>query len=157
MRSKSLAIGALVLSTCAVAAPPSPKQCRNIADPAARLACYDRAADEGSAGKQVQSLQRPAAMPASAPPPPMKASEAKRAAARPAEKAAMSGQIVAVRPLRHGYFALQLDSGAVYETTVVGTPPPMGAEVHIRRTLLGTTFLDIRGWSPIAVRPSRYR
>jgi hypothetical protein len=89
----------------------------------------------------------------------MAAPEPARAAAatRPIDKASADGQIVAVRPLRHGYFALELDSGAVYETTVVGTPPPVGADVHIRRTLLGTTFFDIKGWSPITVRPSRQR
>jgi hypothetical protein len=159
MRSTSLAIGALVLSTCASAAPSSTEQCRNIADPAARLACYDRAADEGTAGKQGRSAERPAAAPAPSPSSPTTASEPPRAAppTRATEKAPVNGQIVAVRPLRHGYFALELDNGAIYETTVVGTPPPVGAEVHIRRTLLGTTFFDIKGWSPITVRPSRQR
>ena len=87
----------------------------------------------------------------------MTAPEPARAATatRPTDETSRNGQIVAVRPLRHGYFALELDNGAVYETTVVGTPPPVGAGVHIRRTLLGTTFFDIKGWSPITVRPSR--
>ena len=159
MRTTSLAIGALVLSTWASAAPPSTEQCRSIADPAARLACYDRAADEGTAGKQGRSAERPAAAPAPSPGSPMTAPEPPRVApaTRATDKAPANGQIVAMRPLRHGYFALELDNGAIYETTVVGTPPPVGAEVHIRRTLLGTTFFDIKGWSPITVRPSRQR
>ncbi len=66
-----------------------------------------------------------------------------------------SGRIAATSPLRHGYFRLELEDGTAYETTVVGPPPPVGAEVHIRRTLLGTTFFDIKGWSPITVRLSR--
>jgi len=97
-------------------------------------------------------------MPASSPPAPVPAPEPTHAAAtRPTDEASRNGQIVAVRPLRHGYFALELDNGAVYETTVVGTPPPVGADVHIRHTLFGTTFFDIKGWSPITVRPSRQR
>ena len=65
------------------------------------------------------------------------------------------GRIAAVSPLRHGYFRLELEGGPAYETTVIGTPPPVGAEVRIRNTLFGTTFFDIKGWSPITVRLSR--
>ena len=157
MRSTSLVIAALSLAPSISAAPPSTEQCRSIADPAVRLACYDRIADGETAGKRDRSHERPAAT--STPPAPVAAPEPTHAtaASRPTDQAATDGQIVAARPLRHGYFALELDSGAVYETTVVGTPPPVGANVHIRRTLLGTTFFDIKGWSPITVRPSRQR
>jgi len=153
-----LAIAALFLAPAAYTASPGPEQCRSIADPAERLACYDRATDQ-EAGKEARSRQAPPQVPASVPAAPVATPEPPRAAAvtRTPDQAATGGQIVAVRPLRHGYFALELDNGAVYETTVVGTPPPVGADVHIRRTLFGTTFFDIKGWSPITVRPSRQR
>ena len=68
-----------------------------------------------------------------------------------------AGRIATVSPIRHGYYRLELDDGTAYETTVTGTPPPAGATVTIRRTFLGTTFFDIRGWSPISVRLARPR
>ena len=68
-----------------------------------------------------------------------------------------AGRIAAVSPLRHGYYRLELDDGTAYETTVTGTPPPAGASVQIRRTFLGTTFFDIKGWSPVSVRLARPR
>lgn len=71
--------------------------------------------------------------------------------------ATRAGRIAAVSPIRHGYYRLELDDGTAYETTVTGTPPPAGATVKIRRTFLGTTFFDIRGWSPISVRLARRR
>ena len=62
-----------------------------------------------------------------------------------------------VSPIRHGYYRLELDDGRAYETTVTGAPPPAGASVQIRRTFLGTTFFDIKGWSPVSVRLARPR
>ena len=78
-----------------------------------------------------------------------------RAPASMDRNAKTGGRIAAVSALRHGYFRLELDGGPAYETTVVGTPPPVGAEVRIRHTLFGTTFFDIKGWSPITIRLSR--
>lgn len=160
MRPRHLAITAVFLAPCASAAPVATEQCRSIADPAERLACYDHAADQEAGGKLRGGSQDSATKQVeSSFPSPRPAPEPARAAVRatPANTAGADGDIVAVRALRHGYFALELENGAVYETTVIGAPPPVGAEVHIRHTLLGTTFFDIRGWSPITVRQSRPR
>ena len=150
-RSMSLIGAAFLLGPAAYAAPLDAGTCRAIADPAERLACYDRAADQPVAPAPARNA--PAAPLAASPPPPVPAPA--RAPTREESKAATSGRIAATQPLRHGYFRLELEDGAAYETTVVGPPPPVGSEVHIRRTLLGTTFFDIKGWSPITVRLSR--
>jgi hypothetical protein len=41
--------------------------------------------------------------------------------------------------------------------TSVGPSPPVGAEVRIRQTFVGTTYLDLAGWDPIAIKPTRRR
>ena len=156
-RSISLAVVALLLASSASAAPPGNETCRTISDPGERLACYDRVAGREipAAGDQPHRRSSDTAVPSS---PPVASSPTRAAEpARDRSNAVTNGRIVAVHQLRHGYFSLELDNGASYETTVVGTPPPVGAEVHIRHTLLGTTFFDIRGWSPITVRQSRQR
>jgi hypothetical protein len=160
VRSMMLVSTALVLAPAALAAPADVEKCRAIADPAQRLACYDQAAAQPSASPA------PAGPSAASPPPPATsapASEPRRARAekrghRELEQRAelpSEGRIAAITPLPHGYFRLQLADGIAYNTTEVANPPPVGADVRIRRTFLGTTFFDIKGWSPIAVRLSR--
>lgn len=152
-RSMGVVGAALLLGSAASAATPDAAKCRTIADPAERLACYDRAADQPAAAPPSAPAPAAPAIPSAAPPPapvPARAAPPNRE-----EMKAVTGRIAATSPLRHGYFRLELQDGTAYETTVVGPPPPVGAEVHIRRTLLGTTFFDIKGWSPITVRLSR--
>lgn len=159
-RSMSLIGAAFLVGPAASAAAADVGKCRAIADPTERLACYDRAADQPAAraepvvpAEPAPARNAPATPLAASPQPPTPAPV--RAPTREEAQAATSGRIAAAEPLRHGYFRLAMEDGAVYETTVVGPPPPVGAEVHIRRTLFGTTFFDIRGWSPITVRLSR--
>ena len=152
-RSMSLIGAAFLLGTAAYAAPSDTGTCRAIADPTERLACYDRAADQPAASAPARNA--PATPLAASPQPLAPAPAPVRAPTREEAKATTSGRIAATQPLRHGYFRLELEDGAAYETTVVGPPPPVGSEVHIRRTLFGTTFFDIKGWSPITVRLSR--
>jgi len=153
-RSMSLIGAAFLLGTAAYAAPSDTGTCRAIADPTERLACYDRAADQPAAPAESAPARNAPATPLAASPQPPAPAPA-RTPTREEAKATTSGRIAAAEPLRHGYFRLAMEDGAVYETTVVGPPPPVGAEVHIRRTLFGTTFFDIKGWSPITVRLSR--
>ncbi len=58
-------------------------------------------------------------------------------------------------PLRHGYYRLVLEDGSAYFTTAVAPPPSVGADVHIRRTFVGTTYLDTADRDPISVKPAR--
>lgn len=162
VRSMMLAGTALFLAPAALAASADVEKCRAIADPAQRLACYDQAAGQPSAPAA------PAAQSPAAPPPPVASAATaeprhvrrevrseKRSRREEKAELASEGRIAAVVPLPHGYFRLELADGAAYNTTEVANPPPVGADVRIRRTFLGTTFFDIKGWSPIAVRLSR--
>lgn len=158
-----VAMGALTsLAAAALSAPPSPLEtCRSIADPAARLACYDRAAGQTPAPVAPADTAVPA--PSTAEPAPRAPTFSQHQPSRPSTgrnerreaQSDVDSRIAAVSPVRHGYYRLELADGTAYETTVTGAPPPVGAEVHIRRTFLGTTFFDIPGRSPVSVRPAR--
>lgn len=156
IRSTSLVGMACLLASAASAAPSDSAKCRAIADPAKRLACYDRTAEQDAAPAEGEQTRAAPVMPSAAPRPSPAPSQARAPEpTRDERKVLTSGRIAATRPLRHGYFRLELEDGAAYETTVVGAPPPVGADVHIRHTPFGTTFFDIKGWSPITVRPAR--
>jgi hypothetical protein len=158
VRSTMLAAGTLFLASGAVAASPDLEKCRAITDAAQRLACYDRAAEQAPAvpAPVADNGTPPAPAPSALPPaPPAHARREARESRQERPELASEGRIAAVVPLRHGYFRLELADGTAYNTTVVASPPPVGVEVRIRRTFLGTTFLDIKGWSPIAVKLSR--
>ena len=142
----------------AAAASPETDACRAVTNAAERLACFDRVtapdavmpadpATSGRTGRAPAAAALPARHPA--------APAAPRAARGTQAAAARDGVLAAVTPLRHGYFRLQLDDRTSYDTTVVSLAPPVGAKVRVRRTLIGTTFFDIPGWSPIAVKRSR--
>jgi len=162
VRSIIVAGMALFLTSGALAAPADVEKCRAIADPTQRLACYDQAAAQppAPAAPTAQSMTAPPPPVASAPPPeprPARREARSEKRGRQEERAelASEGRIAAVSPLPHGYFRLELADGTAYNTTEVANPPPVGADVRIRRTFLGTTFFDIKGWSPITVRLSR--
>lgn len=162
IRSMILAGTALFLAPGALAAPADVEKCRGIADPAQRLACYDKAAAQPSA-PMAPAAQSPAAPSPQATSEPLPDRRRARAETRSEKRnhreeraeLATEGRIAAVSPLPHGYFRLELADGTAYNTTEVANPPPVGSDVRIRRTFLGTTFFDIKGWSPIAVRLSR--
>jgi len=148
------------------ALPSAPLQdCRSIADPQARLACYDardRASPEPASAatpsmtptSPVSPAPPPAARPA--PPAPMAAAPTSAASSAEIVRANPTGRIAAITPLRYGLFRIQLDDGRQFNTTSnTDAPPTVGDSVSLRRTLMGTTFLDIRGRSPITVRLQR--
>jgi hypothetical protein len=168
VRSMMLAGTAFLLAPAALAAPADVEKCRAIADPAQRLACYDQATGQPSSAPapiaQSPAAQSTVAQSPAAPPPgaasaspsePRHARRDMRSHREQRAELASEGRIASVVPLPHGYFRLELADGTAYNTTEVANPPPAGAEVRIRRTFLGTTFFDIKGWSPIAVRLSR--
>jgi hypothetical protein len=148
----------LLAATAAIATPQN-QDCRAITDPAARLACYD--SRDRSAASAAPAAGVPAAAPSYAPP--------AAVAARPPEAREMSnaevirsnpnGRVASVQPLKYGLYRLTLADGRVLETaTNTQRPPEVGTAVGLRRTLIGTTFLDAPGRDPITVRlVRRYR
>jgi hypothetical protein len=139
----TLMIDLLALAAAAV----SPVQdCRAISNAADRLACYDArdAAPRPPAAKPV-----PAAPTTAEPLPPPAPSASSAAIVR----ADPSGRIVSVKRLRYGLSRLTLDDGRVFDTaTNTDAPPAVGTSVRLRRSVLGTTFLDSPGRSPLTVR-----
>lgn len=147
----------LILAAAGAAAPPV-TDCRTISESAARLACYDAreaapppppaptnqpTASAPGLASQPRSMPQPAYQPAPRP----GASSASIVRAEP------SGQIVAVAPLRYGLFRLTLADGRAFDTaTDADPPPPVGTAIRLRRSMIGTTFLDAPGRSPITVR-----
>ena len=158
--SAVIAAATVFLASAASAETSRGEACRSIADPAARLACYDRAMGTGAAspantvtteGKAPEAMAPPLATPSKQSL--QEVGDRRQDQATPTR----TGRIAVVSPIRHGYYRLELDDGTAYETTATGTPPPAGASVQIRRTFLGTTFFDIKGWSPVSVRLARPR
>lgn len=153
----------LLILAAAGAAAPLASDCRTISESAARLACYDAREAASSPppapasqptpsapnlASQPRATPQPAHQPAPAPAPtPSGASSASVVRADP------SGQIVAVAPLRYGLFRLTLADGRAFDTaTDADPPPPIGTTIRLRRSMIGTTFLDAPGRSPITVR-----
>lgn len=126
----------------------SPQDCRAITDSAARLACYDaREAKPASASSLEMPSTRPAPGYAPSAPQPTAASNASIVRSDP------TGRVTSVTARRYGLFRLTLDDGRTFDTaTNTNAPPVVGDSVRLRRTPIGTTFLDIPGRSPVTVR-----
>ena len=124
--------------------------CARVDDPAARLACYDRAAGRVAAEGAPAPVPTP---PAARPAPSRAVAESPREALR--KRGAFDSTLTSVTPLRHGYYRLELADGSAYDTAVVAPPPPVGAAVHVRKSPLGTTFFDMDGRAPFTVKLSR--
>jgi hypothetical protein len=148
MRALTAAVLCSALIPLPLGAAQAAERCNRIADAAARLACYD--ARNGAPAAPRGAVPGPA--PVTMLPSPSRRSIER---VRPAERAApeLDSRIVAVRPALHGYWLLTLADGRLYETTQSGDAPTVGEAVHLRRTFLGTTFLDIHGRTPLTVRP----
>ena len=162
----TLGFASVLLAAGAEAAPRSIDECRTLADPSARLACYDQvagAAPSAQTPAPASQLPAPAAAPSfqnrTAPPTAAYQPAAPvRVQAAPAElkkRSDFDSRLTAVVPLRHGIYRLELEDGTAYETTAVAPPPAAGEAVHIRRTFVGTTYLDMKGRSPVAIRLAR--
>ncbi|WP_419816160.1 hypothetical protein [Glacieibacterium sp.] len=150
-----------LLALAAVAGSPQTRDCRAIADQSSRLACYDaREASPLATVPPVAAATTPQAAAAPTPALPVAAAAPVPAAASPSAatlvRADPTGKITSVVPLRHGLFRLTFDDGRAFDTASnVAAPPLVGASVTLRRTLIGTTFLDAPGRSPMAVRFAR--
>ena len=162
----ALGFASVLLATETEAAPRSMDECRTLSDPTARLACYDEVAGVAPAAQAPAPAVQPpgpAAQPsfqsrATPPVAQQQAAAPARTQAAPAElkkRSDFDSRLTAVVPLRHGYYRLELEDGTAYETTAVAPPPAAGEAVHIRRTFVGTTYLDMKGRSPIAIRLAR--
>ena len=151
---------AVVAAASASAAPRTMADCRALSDPAARLSCYDTIGAEAPLPAPAPSaaVSSSVAEP-SAPSAPVAAPPARTATQAPnsdlKRRSDFDSRIAAVVPQRHGYYRLVLDDGSAYLTTSVAPPVPVGAAVHIRRTVIGTTYLDTPGRDPIAIRLAR--
>jgi hypothetical protein len=135
----------------------SPAQaCRTIADSTARLACYDAherteapAPPAAPVATSVHAVRETPSAPASAVPAAPLASASSATIIRDAP----TGRIAAVQRMRYGLFRLTLDDGRMFDTaTDRAAPPAVGATVRLRRSVIGTTFLDVPGESPLTVR-----
>ncbi|WP_277970760.1 hypothetical protein [Sphingomonas echinoides] len=148
------------LATTAQSSAPPPQACRTIADSAARLACYDGQERAEPAARPAAPLaSAPAAVPDAAPlaaippaPVPVAALPASTSSAD-IIRDTPTGRIATVTRQRYGLYRLTLDDGRTFDTaTDRATPPAAGTAVRLRRSVIGTTFLDAPGQSPITVR-----
>lgn len=157
------------LATTAQSSAPPPQACRTITDSAARLACYDAqeraepparpAAPLATAPAAVHAAVPAAAVPNAVPPaaiPPAPVPVAALPASTSSAdiiRDAPTGRIASVTRQRYGLYRLTLDDGRTFDTaTDRATPPAAGTTVRLRRSVIGTTFLDAPGQSPITVR-----
>ena len=142
---------ALLIGGSAVAAQQT-EDCRAIADPARRLACYD--------ARDANPVQPPVASgPAS--PDRAQSQPSRSAAAAPAPASAagdpnrtFDSRIVGASLLRNGLYRIRLADGSEWTTGVIGQRPKIGEKVHHRRTFIGTHYFDTEDGRPLTVRPA---
>ena len=148
---RSAALSAALVLGGVMAMPAQAQDCRSIADPTQRLACYDQqqgaasapAADPAQPEPNRTGLREPKA------PKPPKVAEAKA-------KSGFSSTIVGISPLSFGLFELRLADGSVWSTTTSsGRRPVVGDAITYRRSMLGAHFFDIKGQGPVTVRRER--
>ncbi|CAN5829472.1 hypothetical protein BH11PSE6_BH11PSE6_13430 [soil metagenome] len=149
---RAAAIGvAMILGGGAMVMPAQAQDCRSIADPGLRLACYDQ--------QQGAPSSAPAPAPAAEPP----RAEPNRTALRdapapkaPERKSGFSSTITGIAPLSFGLYELRLADGSVWSTTTSsGRRPVVGDAVTYRRSMLGAHYFDIKGQRSITVRRER--
>lgn len=154
--------GALAMFAVCGQAQAQEADCRAITDAAARLACYDvrertSAVPPPASAPRVATPQAPvgaATAPATGAP-----SSRSETTTADAVRADPGGEIALVTRMRYGKYRIQLADGRMFDTTVNEVvPPEVGEKVTLRRTRLGTTFLDVSGRRSLTVRlaePSR--
>lgn len=125
-------------------------RCARIDEPSARLACYDRQSGRAAPDSRPIPLPTPASAASAAT---IDGYQDHRDALK--SRTDFDSRLKTAIPLRHGYYRLELEDGTAYNTTTVGPPPSVGAEIHVRRTPFGTTFFDLEGRKPLTVRLSR--
>ena len=147
------AISAALLIGGSAGAAQQAEDCRAIADPARRLACYD--AREASPAQQP-AASSPATSDSARPGP------VRNAGAMPAPAPAIGdlnrtfdSSIAAASLLRNGLYRIQLADGSAWTTSIIGQRPKIGEKVHHRRTFIGTHYFDTEDGRPLTVRPER--
>jgi hypothetical protein len=139
--------------------PAQAQDCRSIADPSQRLACYDRQQGAPAAAPAAPATA-PAAEPAQPEPNRTGLREAKAPKVKAPEantpKSGFSSTVASISPLSFGLYELQLADGSVWSTTTSsGRRPVVGDRVTYRRSMLGAHYFDIKGQRPVSVRRER--
>lgn len=129
------------------------RNCRQLADPTAKIACYDAAVaafDSAVAEKKVVVLDREDVR------------ETRRSlfgfnlpklplfggGDGDKEEEEVVSRISAVRSLGYGKWRIRIETGAVWQTIEaprIDIPPEIGDEVRIRRAAMGSYFMNIKG------------
>jgi hypothetical protein len=148
---RASAIGvAMIIGAGAMVMPAQAQDCRSIADPSLRLACYDRQQGVPSSAPAPAPAEPPRAEPNRTALPEAPAPKA------PERKSGFSSTIVGIAPLSFGLYELRLADGSVWSTTTSsGRRPVVGDAVTYRRSMLGAHYFDIKGQRSITVRRER--
>lgn len=144
------------------------RQCAQIDEPGARLACYDNNVRTGAAASsapQPRAAAPSAPQPGAVPPAPARGpegfgSESVRSPerfARPAEEASsITAQVASVRQREPGIYLVALEDGAqwLFNEGVASSyrTPRSGSRVHIERGALGSFLLRFDNQAPVPVR-----
>jgi hypothetical protein len=130
-------------------------KCRAITDPTARLACFDSATGivaDLVAHKQAQMVDsesmrqtRRSLFGFSLPRIPLFSGD------KPDEVTEIDAMIASVREVNPSQIEIRLSDGAVWQTTEAPDwgAPKAGAQVHIRRGLMGNYFVTFKGQRPV--------
>lgn len=147
MRALHLTPLLLVLANSAFGQDVSLQRCRAMAEPAARLACYDALADAPAPPRPPAAAAapvRPAAAVAAAAPKPADSFGLPRPASEPEEvRSAVGAGFDGWGPNRH----IRLDNGQVWQI-IDGSSvvlPPGARKVAVKRGALGSFYLDFEG------------
>jgi hypothetical protein len=129
-------------------------ECRRIADPAQRLACYDAAGDRLTQAVQRREVvlvdkqeirrTRRSLFGFSIPKMPLFGKDGPE----DEEVDELTATIAAVQPAPNGRWQIRLDTGALWRTTEVNpyvSTPKKGQKIVIERGALGSYFLKIEG------------
>ena len=124
------------------------EDCRAVADPARRLACYD--------AREANPAQQPAPSSPAQPGPARNAGASQMSAPVTSDpNRTFNSSIAAATLLRNGLYRIRLADGSEWTTSITGQRPKVGEKIHHRRTLIGTHYFDTEDGRPLTVRPVR--
>jgi hypothetical protein len=160
----ALAAAPLAATPLAAAEPPRPAAldaltaCRAVADDAARLACYDRAAGALAASVEKKEVvvidqqevrkTRRSLFGFSLPKLTLFNDDDEARDGRPekSEFAEIESKVTSLRKLRTGHYSFTIEDGAVWQTTEYGSIlPKVGDTVTIKKGTLGGYFIIFQG------------
>ena len=144
------AISAALLIGGSAGAAQQAEDCRAIADPARRLACYDtrEANPQPPAASSPTSSER-------AQPERTRSAGADPVSAGTDPNRTFDSRIVGASLLRNGLYRIRLADGSEWTTSITGQRPKVGEKIHHRRTFIGTHYFDTETGRPLTVRPAR--